>query len=50
MRITTVKIDETGEYYIELPEDIIKELGWAIGDELVWTINEDDTITLRKKG
>ena len=43
-----VEEDENGELYIELPAALIKEKGWDIGTELVWTVNDDGTIGIRK--
>ena len=45
---TEVKVDENGDYFIEIPEDIAKELGWEIGDDIKWTI-EGDSVILRKE-
>jgi len=45
----TIQEDENGELYIELHQAILEELGWDIGTELVWTVNDDGTIALRKK-
>ncbi len=44
-----VEEDENGELYIELPAALIKERGWDIGTELVWTVNDDGTIGIRKR-
>lgn len=44
-----VEEDENGELYIELPDTLLKENGWAIGTELVWTVNDDGTIGIRKR-
>ena len=47
---TTLEVFEMdGELYLELPNDFIKELGWAEGDTLVWTENDDGSYTLRKE-
>ena len=32
----TVKKDNDGELYIDLPDELMKSLDWKIGDELVW--------------
>ena len=45
----TVQEDENGELYIELPDTLMEERGWNIGDELVWTVNDDGTIGIRKR-
>ena len=49
MNIIEIQQDIDGEFYIEIPEDIIDSLGWTVDDELEWVINEDGTIKLKKK-
>ena len=44
-----VKEDEHGELYIELPDGLMKEMGWDIDTELVWTVYDDGKIGLRKR-
>lgn len=44
-----VKEDENGELYIELPDELMEEMGWDIDTELVWTVYDDGTIGLRKR-
>lgn len=46
---TIVKQDDDGELYIELPPELLDQLGWSIGDDLVWIVEEDGKILLRKK-
>ena len=36
----TVKKDNDGELYIDLPDELMKSLDWKIGDELVWEETE----------
>ena len=36
------------EYYIEI-EDIAIAMEWSVEDILVWTLNDDGTVTLSKK-
>jgi hypothetical protein len=45
----TVQEDEWGELYIELPNDLMTEMGWDETTELVWTVADDGTIGLRKR-
>lgn len=47
--MVTVKEDEHGELYIELSNDLMEEMGWDENVELVWTVNNDGTIGLRKR-
>ena len=44
-----VKEDEQGELYIELPDELMEEMGWDENTELVWTVYDDGKIGLRKK-
>jgi hypothetical protein len=44
-----VKEDEHGELYIDLPNDLMREMGWDETTELVWTVADNGTIGLRKK-
>ena len=47
-RIVEVKQDIDNEHYIELPEELINELGWNQQTELEWIIDEG-RIILKKK-
>lgn len=40
---------ETGDMIIPLPEPILKQMGWKEGDEVEVDINNDGTLTLKKK-
>ena len=46
---TIVKQDDDGELYIELPQELLDQLGWSIGDDLEWIVEEDGKILLRKR-
>lgn len=39
---------ETGEYVINIPEELTNELGWEIGDTLAWEVDELYQVTLKK--
>ena len=41
--------DENGEFLIPLPEDMLEELGWKVGDTIDWGDNKDGSYTLTKK-
>lgn len=44
-----VTIDpETGEYMLDLPEEITAPLGWKIGDTLKYEISNNGQVTLKK--
>ena len=40
---------DTEDYFIEIPQEICQELNWQEGDELIWEIKSDNTISVRKK-
>lgn len=44
-----VKTLDNGDQYIEIPEKMLKELGWKQGDEILWTENSDGTFKLTKQ-
>jgi bifunctional DNA-binding transcriptional regulator/antitoxin component of YhaV-PrlF toxin-antitoxin module len=49
MKYTSViEVDENGEYFIRIPEDLLQELGWSEGDIFEWII-EGDAVILRKE-
>lgn len=39
--------DNNGEYYMDLGE-VVGELGWEVGDTLLWTDNGDGSWSLSK--
>ena len=43
---TTVEIDANG--MIELPEEMLKELGWGVDDEIEWVDQGDGSFLLHK--
>lgn len=43
-----VQEDEDGELYIELPAELLESQGWDENTDLVWSINDDGTFTIRK--
>jgi len=46
--ITVQEDPETGELFIEFPEDMLAVLGWKEGDDLIWEGN-NKTYYVRKK-
>lgn len=51
MKTYTTKLfpdDEDGELLMEIPPEVIQELGWGLGDLLEWIDNKDGTFTLGK--
>ena len=39
----------TEDLYIQIPQDIRQELNWEEGDTLVWQIQGDNTISIKKE-
>jgi hypothetical protein len=51
-RTLTVQEDPlTGDLFLEFPEDLMEQMGWVEGDELIWGMGSEDgwPVTLRKK-
>ena len=47
--ILDVKYDnDSGDTFIELPDDLMKQAGWNLGDDIEWIDNEDGTWTMKK--
>ena len=50
--MVTLRIEQhadTKDYYIEIPHYIRQELNWQEGDTLVWEIQSDNSISVRKE-
>jgi len=47
--VTLIEDPETGDLIMPFPEGMCDELGWEIGDTLIWTVNEDQSFTLSKQ-
>lgn len=45
----TVESDENGELVLVFPQGLLEQVGWAIGDTIVWKNNPDGTWALIKK-
>lgn len=43
-----LSIEENGDALVELPPEMLDELGWCEEDLLVWEIDGQGRITLRK--
>ena len=41
--------EETGEYFLPIPEEVISELNWNVDDILIWECLEDNKVVVRKK-
>ena len=44
-----VDTDIDGSLYIIIPEELIAELGWRVGENITWIDNKDGTFNLRKE-
>ena len=40
--------EQDGYQYIELPDSLLKKMGWKIGDTIDWQDNKDGTWSLLK--
>lgn len=50
--VASVKLEEdpeTGDLILPLSEDILNQMGWDIGDELIWEELEGGMWSIRKK-
>jgi hypothetical protein len=47
--ITVEEDPETKELMLPFSDEMLAEVGWQIGDTLVWIDNKDGSWTLRKK-
>lgn len=39
----------TGDYYLQLPDTLLEDMGWRVGDEINWLDNHDGSYTMSKK-
>lgn len=46
---TKIDPDNPDDLILEFPPDFLEQAGWKEGDTLIWTINDDDSVFLRKK-
>lgn len=44
----TIEEDEFGELILPIPDDVCDELGWEVDDILEYSIESDQSFTLRK--
>jgi len=50
--MVTLRIEQyadTEDYYIQIPENILNTLQWQEGDNLVWEVKGDNSISVRKE-
>jgi len=48
--LTVEQNELTGECYIALPEELLNQVGWIEGDEIIWKHQKDGSFMLKKKG
>ena len=46
--IAPIIADSDGELILQFPDDMMEELGWEVGDSLVWEQLDDGKWSLRK--
>ena len=46
--VLEVQEDEHGEVFVELPEELLEEAGWLVGDVLEYSEETDGSIRLEK--
>lgn len=45
----TLEEDEFGEVILPIPNEVLEDLGWAVGDELEYSVDDSDlSFTLKK--
>jgi len=47
----TLKVEyneNSDEYYVILPKNLLKELKWKNGDQIEWKVKKDGSIVLKK--
>ena len=47
--LTVDKDPQSGDLYLQLTDDLMEEMGWSVGDNLIWIDNKDGTWSLEKK-
>ena len=47
--ILTVQEDSEGELFLQFTDDMLKKIGWEIGDTLSWKDNQDGSFSIEKK-
>ena len=50
MMTWTAYVQQDGDDLIlPLPDDLLEQMGWKVGDVLVWDVKENGTVILTKK-
>lgn len=45
----TILEDSDGQLVLPFSPELINQMGWDIGDELLWEVNDNETVTITKK-
>ena len=48
-KVVEVKKLPNGDQFIEIPDDMIENVGWKEGDEIEWKDNKNGTYDLKKR-
>ncbi|MBT5122851.1 MAG: AbrB/MazE/SpoVT family DNA-binding domain-containing protein [Euryarchaeota archaeon] len=46
--VLEVEVDEHGECFVTLPDEMLEETGWDVGTELEWLEETDGSIILKE--
>lgn len=47
--VTVEEDPDTGDLVLPIPTELLNQMGWDIGDDLVWSDNFDGSFSLEKK-
>ena len=45
----TILEDSDGQLMLPFTEGMLSQMGWDIGDALLWEVNDNETVTITKK-
>ena len=52
-RVWTVPLeadpDDPESLILTFPDELLEETGWAVGDTLIWIVEENGSVTITKK-
>lgn len=43
-----IEVDENGEYFMVIPDELMQELDWKIDDNIKWVIEGDSVILCKE--
>jgi bifunctional DNA-binding transcriptional regulator/antitoxin component of YhaV-PrlF toxin-antitoxin module len=46
---TGTVVEEDGELMLVFPQEMIEELGWEEGDNIVWDVDDNNRVVIAKK-